>query len=76
MEGTFVLKRINTHYFYTHETCQLKENTPLTSVMIILCFMNRLEYTRQDIPEKQETLVDGPLPELQVKLLHQIHQTT
>ncbi|XP_020627121.1 protein KIAA0100-like isoform X2 [Orbicella faveolata] len=25
----------------------------------------RLEYTRQDIPEKQETLVDGPLPELQ-----------
>lgn len=39
------------------------------------CFINRLEYTRQDTSDKQETLSDGSSPELQVKLLHKIHQT-
>ena len=40
------------------------------------CFMNRLEYTRQDTSEKLETVADLPSPQLQVKLLHQMHQTT
>ena len=29
--------------------------------------MSRLEYTRQDTSKKQETCVDGPSPEFQVK---------
>ena len=35
--------------------------------------MSRLEYTRQDTSEKQETLTDVPSPQLQVNLLH-VHQ--